>query len=111
MRRVSQSVLPLLPAQARSVGPSAGLLDDGEGAGVVFVFGLATYTFAAGDELGRRLAAVQLVRTGVASVAEVASAFGIDTSTLWRWTQAFTSGGVLALAAERRGPKGPSKLT
>jgi len=111
MRQVSQSVLPLLPAQARSVGPSAGLLEDGEGAGVVFVFGLATYTFAGDDEPGRRLAAVQLAASEVASVAEVASAFGVDTSTLWRWTRAFTSGGVLALAAERRGPKGPSKLT
>ena len=44
-------------------------------------------------------------------MAEVASAFGVDTSTLWRWTRAFISGGVLALASERRGPKGPSKLT
>lgn len=60
MVRVTQPVLPLLPAQARSVGPSAGLLDGPEG-GVVFVFGLATFGYGADDEAGRRLAAVQLV--------------------------------------------------
>ena len=57
MVRVSQPVLPFLPAEARSIGPSAGLLEGPEG-GVVFVFGLATFTYAAGDEIGRRLAAV-----------------------------------------------------
>src|SRR5665647_878351 len=108
--RVSQPVLPLTPAKARSVGPSAGLLEDADG-GVVFVFGLATFGYASTDQAGRRLAAVQLVTTRIASVAEVASAFGVNTATLWRWTKAFTCGGVLALVAERRGPKGPSKLT
>ena len=110
MGQVSQPVLPLTPAKARSVGPSAGLLEDADG-GVVFVFGLATFGYASTDQAGRRLAAVQLVTTRIASVAEVASAFGVNTATLWRWTKAFTCGGVLALVAERRGPKGPSKLT
>ena len=110
MGQVSQPVLPLTPAKARSVGPSAGLLEDADG-GVVFVFGLATFGYASTDQAGRRLAAVQLVTTRIASVGEVASAFGVNTATLWRWTKAFTCGGVLALVAERRGPKGPSKLT
>jgi len=61
-----QPVLPLLPAGARSVGPSAGLLEGPDG-GVVFVFGHATFNYAAGDEAGRRLAAVQLVTTKIAS--------------------------------------------
>src|SRR5674476_1042671 len=42
MSRVNQPVLALLPARARSVGPSAGLLEGPDG-GVVFVFGLATF--------------------------------------------------------------------
>jgi len=54
---VSQPVLPLPPADARPVGPSAGLAEGPDG-GVVFVFGLATFTFGLGDEAGRRLAAV-----------------------------------------------------
>jgi transposase-like protein len=110
MSRVNQPVLQLLPARARSVGPSAGLLEGPEG-GVVFVFGLATFSYASADAAGRRLAAVQLVTTNIASVAEVASAFGVNEATLWRWKQAFGTGGVLGLVTERPGPRRPSKLT
>ena len=81
MGRVSEPVLPLLPAAARSVGPSAGLVEGAEG-GAVLVFGLVTFAFAAGDETGRRLAAVQLVTTRIASAAEVAAGFGVALSTL-----------------------------
>jgi transposase-like protein len=110
MSRVNQPVLQLLPARARSVGPSAGLLEGSDG-GVVFVFGLATFSYASADQAGRRLAAVQLVTTKIASVAEVASAFGVNEATLWRWKQAFGTGGVLGLVTERPGPRRPSKLT
>jgi transposase-like protein len=110
MSRVNQPVLQLLPARARSVGPSAGLLEGPDG-GVVFVFGLATFSYASADAAGRRLAAVQLVTTKIASVAEVASAFGVNEATLWRWKQAFGAGGVLGLVTERPGPRRPSKLT
>src|SRR5450759_594318 len=110
MSRVNQPVLALLPARARSVGPSAGLLEGPDG-GVVFVFGLATFSYASADAAGRRLAAVQLVTTKIASVAEVASAFGVNEATLWRWKQAFGTGGVLGLVTERPGPRRPSKLT
>ena len=110
MSRVSQPVLELLPAQACSVGPSAGLMEGPEG-GVVFVFGLATFSYAAGDETGRRLAAVQLAATKIAPAVEVASAFGVSVATLWRWTAAVSQGGVVGLVRERPGPKGPSKLT
>jgi len=110
MSRVNQPVLQLLPARAHSVGPSAGLLEGPDG-GVVFVFGLATFSYASADQAGRRLAAVQLVATKIASVAEVASAFGVNEATLWRWKQAFAAGGVLGLVSERPGPRRPSKLT
>jgi transposase len=110
MSRVNQPVLALQPARARSVGPSAGLLEGPDG-GVVFVFGLATFSYASADQAGRRLAAVQLVTTKIASVAEVASAFGVNEATLWRWKRAFGTGGVVGLVAERPGPRRPSKLT
>jgi len=106
MGRVSQPVLPLLPAQARSVG----LLEGPEG-GVVFVFGLVTFTFARSDQVGRRLAAVQLVTTKIASARDVASGFAVSETTLWRWVGAFTDGGVAALVPGQSGPTGPSKLT
>jgi hypothetical protein len=43
----------------------------------VFVFGQATFAFATDDEVGRRLAVVQLVATGIASAATAAAGFGI----------------------------------
>ena len=110
MGRVSQPVLPLLPAQARSIGPSVGLLEGPDG-GVVFVFGLVSFTFACSDRAGRRLAAVQLVTTKIASAREVASGFGVSETTLWRWVGAFANSGVAALVPEQSGPKRPSKLT
>jgi len=107
---VSQPVLPLQPAEARSVGPSAGLLE-GPGGGVVFIFGLATFSYGPADEVGRRLAAVQLVATRIATSQEVAAAFSVSGVTLWTWRRDFAAGGVLALVRARTGPKGPIKLT
>ena len=53
------------------MGPSVRLLECPDGR-VVFVFGLATFSYASADQAGRRWAAVQLVTTKIASVAEVA---------------------------------------
>jgi len=53
MGRVSQPVLPMLPAQARSIGASAGLLEGPDG-GVVFVFGLATFSYVNRPAFSRR---------------------------------------------------------
>jgi transposase-like protein len=108
MRRVNQAVLPLLPAEAVPVGPIAGLVEGPEG-GVVFVSGMATFAFDAGDEAGRRLAAVQLVTTDIASA--VADAFDVTPVTVWRWRRSFEAHGVSGLMAGKTGPKGPHKLT
>ena len=107
---MSQQVLPLLPADAVAVGPLAGLVESDEG-GVVFVAGMATFAFAAGDVVGRRLAAVQLVEAGIAPVGAVTAGFGVTQVTLWRWREAFAADGVAGLVPARLGPRGPSKLT
>jgi transposase len=107
---LGQLPLPLLPAGAAEIAPGVGLLA-GEDGGLVAVHGLATFAWDAGDEAGRRLAAVQLVRLRAASQGQVAEAFGVDPATVWRWDQALTSGGVAGLVPARRGPKGASKLT
>jgi transposase len=107
---LSQLPLPLLPAGAAEIAPGVGLLA-GEDGGLVAVHGLATFAWDAGDEAGRRLAAVQLVRLRAASQGQVAEAFGVDPATIWRWDQALACGGVAGLVPARRGPKGASKLT
>jgi transposase-like protein len=78
---------------------------------VVFVAGMATFAFDAGDEVGRRLAAVQLVTTDIASAVAVADGFGVSVETLWRWRRRFEVHGVGGLMAAKTGPKGPHKLT
>ena len=107
---LTQLPLPLLPAGAAEIAPGVGLVA-GEGGGLVSVHGLATFAWDAGDEAGRRLAAVQLVRLRAVSQARAAAAFGVDPVTIWRWDQALACGGVAGLVPSRRGPKGASKLT
>ena len=109
-RMLSQLPLPLLPDGAAEIAPGVGLLSGDEG-GLVTVHGLATFAWDDGDEAGRRLAAVQLVRLRAASQGQVAEAFGVDPVTVWRWDQALAAGGVAGLVPSRRGPKGASKLT
>lgn len=91
------------------VGPAVALID-GEGGGAVFIWGMAAGCWAAGDVVGRRLAAVSLVVTGAALKHEVAAAFGVHGNTLRNWRLAWEVGGCDGLQAEVRGPKGPSKL-
>src|SRR5271166_4234253 len=109
-RMLSQLPLPLLPSGAAEIAPGVGLFTGDDG-GLVTVHGLATFAWEAGDEAGRRLAAVQLVRLRAASQGQVAGAFGVDPGTIWRWDQALAAGGVAALVPARRGPQGASKLT
>jgi lambda repressor-like predicted transcriptional regulator len=108
-RMLSQLPLPLLPAGAAEIAPGVGLFTRDDG-GLVTVHGLATFAWDAGDEAGRRLAAVQLVRLRAASQGQVAGAFGVDPATIWRWDQALAADGVAGLVPARRGPRGASKL-
>jgi len=108
---LTQLPLPLLPAGAAEIAPGVGLVTGEGGGGLVSVHGLATFAWDAGDEAGRRLAAVQLVRLRAVSQAQAAAAFGVDPVTVWRWDQALAAGGLAGLVSSRRGPKGASKLT
>src|SRR5207344_3422533 len=108
---LTQLPLPLLPAGAAELAPGVGLVTGAGGGGLVSVHGLATFAWDAGDEAGRRLAAVQLVRLRAVSQAQAALAFGVDPVTVWRWDQALAAGGVAGLVPSRRGPRGASKLT
>src|ERR1035437_2585151 len=91
-------------------GAVAALVQDNEG-GRVFIRGELCFVWDAGDEAGRRLAAVQLVRIKAASGLDVAAAVAGSTVTLWRWRRELDVSGTAGLAWHKRGPKGPSLLS
>jgi transposase len=104
--------LPVPVALPGSVVVAPGVdLIEGDDGGVVFLWAMAAWCWAAGDVAARRLAAVQLVETASATRRAVAAAFGVDEATMWRWQRGYAAGGVAALEPGVRGPKGPSKLT
>jgi len=109
--RLAQAPLPWLPAGAAEVAPGVGLVALPDGGGAVQLHGMMTFCWEAGDEAGRRLAAVQLTEIGAATQQQVAAAFGAGPVTVWRWADAYRRGGLAGLLPARRGPKGPSKLT
>jgi hypothetical protein len=82
----TQRLLPLAPAGAVLIGDATALVTDDDG-GRVFIRGELCFVWDDGDDLGRRLAAVQLVRIKAARAMAVATAFGVTTVTLWRWRQ------------------------
>src|SRR5437764_1828125 len=102
--------LPLRPAGSVRVSAGADLVENDEG-GAVFVWGMAVSCWDAGDIVGRRLAAVQLVTTGAATQVEVGAGFGVGEATVQRWTAAWRRGGMDGLAPAQKGPRRPSKLT
>ena len=108
---LSQLPLPWIPDGAAEVARGVGLESLPDGGGAVWVHGLMTFCWDGGDEAGRRLAAVQLAELKAAAQQQIADAFGIGIVTLWRWLAGYRRDGLAGLAAGKRGPKGPSKLT
>jgi len=110
-RMLTQVPLPLLPHDAAEIAPGVGVVAGPDGAGVVWVHGLATFAWDAGDEAARRLAAVQLVLLKAATQVQVAQAFGVIPVSVWRWARALAGGGVAGLVPAVKGPQRASKLT
>ena len=103
--------LPLPPGGSVRVAAGVAFLEDGEGCGSVFLWGMAAWSWGAGDLVARRLAAVQLVESKAATQRQVAAAFGVNEDTLLIWRAGYKANGTAGLAGKRPGPKGPSKLT
>ena len=110
-RMLTQVPLPLLPHDAAEIAPGVGVVGGPDGSGVVWVHGLATFAWDAGDEAARRLAAVQLVLLKAATQVQVAQAFGVIPVSVWRWAKALAGGGVAGLVPAVKGPQRASKLT
>ena len=106
-RMLTQVPLPLLPGDAAEIAPGVGMVTGPDGSGVMWVHGLATFAWDAGDEAGRRLAAVQLQKLKAATQAQVAEAFGVIPVSVWRWERALAAGGVAAWSRTARARGGP----
>ncbi|HEX2064614.1 MAG TPA: helix-turn-helix domain-containing protein [Acidimicrobiales bacterium] len=102
--------LPLAPAGSVPVDTGVDFHETPAG-GSVFLWGMAAWCWSAGDDTARRLAAVQLVESGQAPQRQVAKAFDVNETTLWRWRADYVRSGADALSTAKRGPRGPSKLT
>jgi transposase-like protein len=107
----AQPPLPITPeAPATLLGQAAALIEDEHG-GRVFLHGNLVYAWAPGEDALRRWSAAQLARLKAAPRGQIAAAFGVDPGTLWRWEQTLTEHGTAGLASDKRGPKGPHRLT
>ena len=109
--RLIQAPLPWLPGGAQEIARGVGLLALAGGGGQMWVHGMAAFTWEAGDEAARRLAAVQVTQLKAATQKQVAAALGTDQVTVWRWVSAYREKGLAGLLPARKGPSGPTKLT
>lgn len=109
--RLDVMPLPLPPGASVRVAEGVAFLEDDEGSGSVFLWGMAAWSWGGEDRVARRLAAVQLVESKAARQRQVAAAFGVNEDTLILWRGEYKENGTAGLAGHRPGPKGPSKLT
>jgi transposase len=77
----------------------------------VLVKGQPYMSWPSGDEGCLRLAIAQLHECGLGTREELAEAFGRHVNSVQRYLRDFAQAGLQGLIAERRGPKGPWKLT
>ena len=103
--------LPLAPGGSLRVAEGVAFVEDDEGSGSVFLWGMAAWSWGADDRVARRLAAVQLVESKAARQRQVAAAFGVCEDTVIIWRAEYKTNGTAGLAGRPMGPKGPSKLT
>lgn len=108
--REMEPPLPLSPPCSVPVAAGVDLVETDQG-GAVWLHGMVTFTWDADDEVGRRLAAVGLVETGAARQRQVAAAFGVNETTVWRWRADRDRAGVAGLVGRPKGPRGPWKVT
>ena len=99
----------LAPPTGIVIGPAVTLVEGEEGS-YVLIRGEVTHSWAAEDELMRRLAATQLVELKAGTNIVIAAAFKITVQTLWLWCRQRSELGLGALIKEKPGPRNGSRL-
>ncbi|WP_449372223.1 putative transposase [Arthrobacter psychrolactophilus] len=108
----AQPPLPVaMVSGAVPLGLAGELVKDPDGGGTVFLHGQASFSWDAGDEAGRRWAAVRLAAMKAAGVGEIATVFDVTPSTVWLWKQLLADGGIIALVPEKKEPRKASRLS
>ena len=106
----------MLPARLGFVPDNAVVISDQcaiaweDGRLAVFNSGGVIFSAPDGDRQGIRTAMEMLASLGLASVTQLAEAFGVSRNTIYNNRDAYERGGVAALA-DARGPRGGYKLT
>src|ERR1035441_3041195 len=106
--RLVQAPLPWLPEGAAEIAPGGGLASGDDGSGTVWVHGMATLCWEAGDDASRRLAAVQLTELKGAAQKQGAAGFGTNAVTVGRGAGGALrpAGRARRAAARSHGPEG-----
>ena len=76
----------------------------------VFYSAIPIFRTYEGDRMGTHLAMVHLIETGLAKASEVAKAFSVHRTTIFRSQKKIEEGGIGGLVEEKRGPKGGRKI-
>jgi len=105
-----QARLPLLPEGAQVVSPRLAVVRQ-NGMFVLFNAAGPIYACKEDDTLGLRQGVTVAARLALATVTALAKAAGVHRATLHRSHAKFEEGGAQALQPQKRGPKGPHKLT
>jgi hypothetical protein len=105
-----RTYLPPIPPDARVVSPDLAVLVD-EAKVAVFNASGPIFECDRADRDGLRLAAAMFSKLNLATPTALARALDMHPATACRSRQRFAEGGVEAVRARKRGPKGPSKLT
>ena len=105
-----QARLPLLPEGAQVVSPRLAVVRE-NGMFVLFNAAGPIYECKEDDTLGLRQGVTVAASLELATVTALAKAAGVHRATLHRSHAKFAEGGAKALQPQKRGPKGPHKLT
>lgn len=105
-----RSRLPLLPEGAEVVSPDLAVVQE-RGKFVLLNASGVIYSCKRDDELSVRVGSALAIHLGLAPVTVLAKVCGLHRATLHRDHAKLAAGGVEALRPNKRGPKGPHKLT
>jgi transposase len=106
----TQYHLPAPPGGAKEINAVVAVVRE-QGQVAYFASGVPVFVHAEDDQVGRRIAAVQLMALGLARQDELSTGLAVNRSTLYRQHRKLATEGVLGVVDGKRGPRGPHRFT